>query len=182
MNVAVGSKNPVKIEAVRQAFQMVWPNIQFDIIGVEVSSGISDQPMSSDEAIRGAETRARNALAQSGADYGVGMEGGFQRIGNHGFSMGWMVVVDRNGSVGIGSSLHTLTPPQMAALLEQGMELGAVDDKMFGRTNSKQDEGFIGLMTNGLITRTTAYRDGVIAALSRFLHYELFIVPTIRNS
>ncbi|MDD5110678.1 MAG: inosine/xanthosine triphosphatase [Patescibacteria group bacterium] len=174
MKVVVGSKNPVKIEAVRLAFQTVWPKTNWNVSGIDVASGVSHQPMSSDEAIRGAENRARNAMAQADADYGVGMEGGFQRVGEHGFSMGWTVVADRRGNTGIGASLHTLMPPQMVGMLESGMELGAVDDKMFGRTNSKQGEGFIGLMTNGLITRTTAYRDGVIAALSRFLHLELF--------
>lgn len=181
MNVAVGSKNPVKIEAVRQAFQTVWPKVNWNVTGIDVASGVSHQPMSSDEAIRGAKNRAHNALAHADADYGVGMEGCFQRIGNHGFSTGWMVVVDRQGNTGVSSSFHTLTPPQMVEMLESGMELGAVDDKVFGRTNSKQGEGFIGLMTNGAITRTTAYRDGVIAALSRFLHSELFNTPVIRN-
>jgi|SRR3989338_3197801 len=174
MNVAVGSKNPIKIEAVRLAFKTVWPKIAWNVVGIEVASGVSHQPMSSAEAIHGAGTRARSALALSEADYSVGMEGGFQRIGEHGFSMGWTVVKDRQGNIGIGASLHTLLPPQMVAMIENGMELGTVDDKIFGRTNSKQTEGFIGLMTNGLITRTTAYRDGVIAALSRFLHAELF--------
>lgn len=52
--VAVGSTNPVKIEASKLAFEAVWPKRVFEVEGVSVSSGVSDQPMSDQESITGA--------------------------------------------------------------------------------------------------------------------------------
>ncbi|MGH7203614.1 MAG: DUF84 family protein [Candidatus Levyibacteriota bacterium] len=51
--VAVGSENPVKIAAVKEAFEKVFPEQQFQIKGVAVQSGVSDQPMNDEESIKG---------------------------------------------------------------------------------------------------------------------------------
>ena len=49
-----------------------------------------------------------------------------------------------------------------------------MNDKLFGVENSKHGDGHFGLLTNGAITRTSGYRDGVIAALARFIKPEVF--------
>jgi len=174
MKVAVGSKNPVKINAVRQAFESVWPDKSWEFKGIEVNSGIPDQPMSDLESIKGATNRAKRAIAKLKADYGVGLEGGLQEIGEHWFDCGWMVVVDKKGVTGIGSTAKILTPERFMKLINQGMELGHVNDKIFGKENSKQGTGHFGLMTDNHITREHGYRDGMIMALVRFIKPEVF--------
>ena len=174
MNIAVGSLNPVKVEAVRAAFTLVWPKLTLNVAGLQVTSGVSNQPMSDRESIKGARARAQKVLKLTSADYGVGLEGGIQKIGPSWFDCGWVVVVNRAHLEGIGSTARIITPPKMVALLEKGMELGDVVDHFFKTSNAKQGDGHFGLMTNHLITRTSGYRDGVIMALVRFMHPELF--------
>lgn len=174
MNIAVGSTNPVKIEAVRLAFEKVWPDITWNVSGLEVSSDISKQPMSDIESITGARNRANAVLHQNDTDYGVGIEGGIEKIGEHWFDCGWIVVIDKHGTEGIGSSLRLMVPRSMVQSIQAGKELGEVIDEVFGRTNAKQAEGHFGLMTNSVITRTSGYVDGIVAALARFIHPQLF--------
>lgn len=174
MKVAVGSENPVKIEAVKEAFKKVWPKNKLEIVGVKVSSGVSDQPMSDKEAIKGATNRARRALKSTGADFGVGLEGGVNKIGSRWFDCGWMVVTDKKGRIGIGSGTRIETPEKIMKLLREGRELGTANDILFGTKNSKQGQGHFGLMTNGILTRKSEYVTGIISALSRFLHPEIF--------
>lgn len=174
MKITVGSENPVKIEAVRSAFKLVWPDGQWEITGIKASSGVSDQPMSDEESIRGAKNRAKEALRVPGTDFGVGLEGGIQKIGEDYFDCGWVVVADRQGNEGIGSTARIITPPKMMAMVEKGTELGTVDDIIFNKTNSKQADGHFGIMTNNVVTRAQAYRDGIVMALARFLHPEVF--------
>lgn len=174
MKVAVGSKNPVKIEAVRLAFAAIWPEEEWTVEGIEVSSGVSDQPMSDAEAIEGARNRARHALEKTNADYGVGLEGGLHQIGEQHFDCGWVAVRDKKGNEGIGSTVRVATPPRIVEMIMQGIELGTASDIAFKRNNIKQQEGFFGMMTKNVITRTDGYRDGVIVALSRFIHPHLF--------
>lgn len=174
MKVAIGSKNPVKIEAVKEAFGKVWPDQDFEFIGIEVPSGVPDQPMSDEESIKGATTRANNDLDRLNADFGIGLEGGLQKIGERWFDCGWIVVINNEGGVGVGSSLRLEAPVKMMELINQGMELGKVNDILFKKENSKHSQGHFGLMTNNAVTRKEGYRDGIIAALAAFIYPELF--------
>jgi inosine/xanthosine triphosphatase len=174
MKVAIGSKNPVKIASVQDAFELVWPDPIFDFEGIDVASGVSDQPMTDVESIKGATNRAQRALDALQADYGVGLEGGIQQIGDEYFDCGWIVVLDKQGKKGIGSSIRMIVPPKMIRLIKEGEELGTVVDMVFGTQNSKHAGGHFGLMTNNAVTRLSGYRDGIISALAVFIHPEVF--------
>ena len=54
------------------------------------------------------------------------------------------------------------------------IELGVVDDILFKTKDSKKKEGHFGLMTNNKLNRKLAYQHGVISALIRFIHPNLF--------
>jgi inosine/xanthosine triphosphatase len=174
MKVAVGSKNPTKINAVKIAFETVFPGEEIIVEGVSVPSGVSDQPMSDKEAIRGARNRAKRSMKKIKADFGVGLEGGMQKVNKEWFTSGWAVVINREGIIGIGSSISMIIPPKLLELILDGKELGHANDIVFKQTNSKHASGHFGIMTNDAITRTNAYRDGVFSALGRFLHPEVF--------
>jgi len=174
MKVAVGSQNPVKINAVTHAFKLVWPEKKLEVVGIKVSSGVSNQPMSDKESIKGATSRAKRSLKEAKADFGVGLEGGLQNIGKSWFDCGWCVVIDKKGNIGIGSSARMQTPEKIMSLIRKGKELGEANDILFKTKNSKQAEGHFGLMTKGIVTRTDAYKDSIVFALSRFIHPRLF--------
>ncbi len=174
MKVAVGSTNPVKINAAKQAFKKVWPKKIWEIVGVEVESGVSNQPMSDEESIKGATNRAKRALKTTSADFGVGLEGGIHKTNGMWFDTGWAVVVDKKGTLGIGTSIRMQSPPAMMKYVKKGMELGDIDDMLFGKKNTKHKQGHFGLMSKGALLREEAYQHGVISALTRFIHPKLF--------
>jgi non-canonical (house-cleaning) NTP pyrophosphatase len=66
------------------------------------------------------------------------------------------------------------TPPKVMRLIRKGIELGVADDMIFKTKNSKHSGGHFGLMTDNAVTRSAMYRDGVISALSRFIHPEVY--------
>ena len=174
MLVAVGSRNPVKVAAAATGFAAVWPDRDLTVTGCDVDSGISAQPMSNAETILGARNRASSARLQASADYGVGIESGLEQIDGTWFSTGWIVIVDSGAREGISCSLLRPVPVPSMELVLQGMELGAANDQVFGKTNSKQATGLIGLLTNDVLTREGVFRDAVISALARFLLPGLF--------
>ena len=61
MRVIVASQNPVKIKAVQDAYATFLPELPVETVGVQVASGVADQPMSDDETLQGAWQRASNA-------------------------------------------------------------------------------------------------------------------------
>ena len=173
-HVAVGSKNPVKIAAVRAVLSRVAPGASAE--GHAVASQVPDQPWGDEETIRGARTRARAALAaDAAATMGVGIEGGVvAHDDGRVWSNAWAVVVDRDGREGVGGSLAMPLPPGVARLLRDGMELGHAIDAVAGTENVKHKEGAVGILTRGLVTRQGAYEVLLTYALAPWLAAELW--------
>jgi len=170
LRIIVASKNPVKIEAARQGFAKAFPDAELDLSGVSVPSGVSDQPMTDDETLLGARNRAQNARSvRRGADYWVGIEGGIHTIDGSLMAFAWVVVLSEEKS-GRGRTGTFTLPEEVATLVREGMELGHADDVVFGRDNSKQQNGSVGLLTNDIIDRTSFYVEAVVLALVPFLH------------
>ncbi len=171
MKVLVGSKNPVKIGAVRKAFGNYFHN--FEVEGVEVNLDIPDQPVG-DETFRGAERRARYLFEHFEADFFVGIEGGIYKISGTWYSFGAVCIVDRHGRVGRGVSPMFTLPDFIITRLLKGEELGVVMDELLNDHNTKQKFGAIGHLSRGIINRENLYVSGVIMALIPFLNKDWY--------
>jgi len=173
--VIVASANPVKLRAAEAGFRKTFIGETFEVEGVAAESGVGHQPMSDEETLRGARNRAQHAQSlQPGADYWIGLEGGvYEREGTL-EAFAWIVVLSRT----LRGEARTATfelPPKVARPVHQGMELGHADDQVFGRTNSKQTNGAVGLLTRDLITRATYYEHAVVLALIPFVNPDLYV-------
>ena len=173
VKIVVASKNPVKIEAVRDGLRPFLKD-EFEITGVSVNSGVSDQPMTDAETLTGARNRVRQAqLEFPGAAYYIGLEGGVEEMASGLMAFAWMVI--SNGvKTGQARTASFFLPPQVAELVHEGMELGHADDVVFAQSNSKQQNGAVGLLTHDVITRTSLYRPAVQMAFIPFLNPELY--------
>ena len=172
--VIVASKNPVKLDAVEAGFKKMFPSESFDITGISVPFGVSDQPMSDEEAYQGALNRISNVATQSKADYWVGIEGGLEEKNNEIESFAWVIIQSREGRYGKGRTSTFFLPKRVAELIREGKELGEASDEVFQEDNSKQKQGTIGLLTDNNIDRTKYYIEPVIIALIPFKHPDLF--------
>jgi inosine/xanthosine triphosphatase len=173
--IGVGSTNPVKIGAVLDGFVRMFPGIEFSVRGCPAESGVSAQPMSDAETLEGATRRANNArILDVGADYWVGVEGGCEARFGEVLTFAWIVVIARNSdAVGKGRTGAFCLPSDVADLVLQGIELGDADDRVFGRRNSKQENGAVGLLTGDVMDRRSYYESAVILALIPFKNRDL---------
>ncbi|MDE1970420.1 MAG: inosine/xanthosine triphosphatase [Patescibacteria group bacterium] len=174
-HIIITSKNPVKIHAACDAFKKMFPGESHTVQEVSVRSDVSAQPMSDEETFRGAVNRVQNAVKfHPGADFWVGMEGGVDTHQEHLSSFAWIVVRSKEGKWGKGKTGTFILPTQVASLVRAGTELGDADDIVFGNTNSKQQNGAIGLLTDNLIDRTHFYSSATICALIPFKKPHLY--------
>ncbi|MEX2028522.1 MAG: inosine/xanthosine triphosphatase [Candidatus Curtissbacteria bacterium] len=175
MIVAIGSKNPAKIKAARIGFEKVFPGEKIEIVGIDAKSGISNQPMSDKQSIRGAVNRAKRALrGVKDADFGVGMEGGIHKIGKKWFESGWIAVVDKTGKVGLGTSARWEMSQKVIGKLDGGNELAHIFQEIAQVENAKDEGGVMGLVTRNVLPRDLAYSHGVIFALAPFFSDPIF--------
>lgn len=173
--VIVASTNPVKINTTEIGFKKMFPEINFSFEGVAAESGVSAQPMSEEETLRGATNRAENAKGIApNADYWVGIEGGLEEINSGTEAFAWVVVISKDGLIGRGKTGSYFLPEKIVELIKEGKELGEADDIVFGRVNSKQSNGSVGILTGDVLTRTTYYEPAVILALIPFKNPDLY--------
>ncbi|MBT8055065.1 MAG: inosine/xanthosine triphosphatase [Xanthomonadales bacterium] len=170
MKIVVASHNPVKIRAAEQAFALQFPGLPHDVMPASVASGVSDQPRSDDETRNGARNRALNACeSMPGADYWVGLEGGIDSIDGDLMAFAWMAVLGPDGRIGEARTVTLPLPRAVKRLVDQGMELGDANDRVFATVNSKHQGGAFGLLTNGLYTREGVYTEALVVALVPFV-------------
>lgn len=172
MKIAVGSTNPVKVAAVRATVARVWPTAVVE--AVDAPSGVSHMPMTDAETRRGAENRARAALAALDADLGIGLEGGVNPEAGGLMLMGWVAAVDRNGRIGVGGAARLPLPNHIARRVLAGEELGPVMDAVLGETDVRRKGGAVGALTAGLVLRQETFAIGVAYALAPFVAPELY--------
>lgn len=167
--IIIASKNPVKIEAAQAGFHRMFKNQSFVFEGISVPSEVRDQPMSNKETLDGARNRAKNAKDQfPNAEYWVGIEGGIHEddFGMQAFA--WIVIQSNDRSNQAQTAVFYVPEP-IAKMVREGVELGEADDQYFGRSNSKQKDGAVGILTNGEIDRKAYYEHAMIMALIPFI-------------
>ncbi|WP_276496335.1 inosine/xanthosine triphosphatase [Pontibacter litorisediminis] len=175
--VVIASKNPVKINAALDGLQRMFPEAEFVPEPASVPSGVADQPMTEQETLQGALNRVANAKAlQPDADFWVGLEGGVEVIGGDLATFAWVVVQDRE-QTGKARSGTFFLPQKVRKLVEQGVELGEANDRIFSHSNSKQKGGAIGILTHNVVDRRELYEQAVVLALVPFRNRDLYLNP-----
>jgi inosine/xanthosine triphosphatase len=170
--VVVGSTNPAKLEPVRRVFGEVFPNLE--IRGLEVPSGVRDQPIGYEETVLGASNRAKAALATEGATWGLGLEAGVEFNPHGAWLFNVAVILRLDGRMGMARGGSVLLPPTVGERVKQGEELGPVMDDLVGKKDTKKGSGAVGILTLSRVERMEFWRHTLELALPPFLRPELY--------
>src|ERR1700730_9363617 len=187
IQIAVGSTRRPKLTAVNEAIldfgPVLAPGVEFEVIGVEVESGVGHTPASRVELMLGARQRAESLvrLARENAEswrYFVGLEGGLDVIEEEGgrrvLLESWAYVSDgREGHYGRSGGVEV--PDALAReVLEKGVELSVAIDSFAGAVGIRDAQGAWGVLSSGLISRTEAFRIAVVAAFAPFYNAKMY--------
>lgn len=170
--IVVGSTNPVKIGAVRDALGKLFPKAEFG--GIEVGSGVAAQPKSDEETMQGARNRARRVLRKTKADIAIGLEGGVIETSEGMMNTVWCCLLTREGVMSLGGGSHFLLPKRLAKGIGEGREMAEVLDEMSGEKDVRSRQGAIGFLTKNLVTRRAEYAHLVRLAMVKLQRPELY--------
>jgi inosine/xanthosine triphosphatase len=167
--IRVGSLNPVKLRAIRAVMAVPFSGAEF--VPVAVESGVSVQPLGLEETLRGAKNRARAAFVLSGTcDLAVALESGLipvpETATGHMNLTACAIFDGREMYLGLGPAFEL--PGEVTRLVvEDGLELdpavrraGLTDNARIG-----YDQGIIGVLSRGRVTREDYSRPAVSMAL-----------------
>lgn len=173
LKLCVASQNPVKINAAKEALQLVFPGADVESVGVNAPSLVAEQPMTEDETREGAENRLDFILKHHSCDFAMAMEGGVDKF-SFGAATFAYVAIGHGDKQSIGRSALLPIPDSVYQSLCNGEELGDVMDQLFNQHNIKQRGGAIGVLTQGLATRQSVYTQALILAMAPFMNPELY--------
>jgi inosine/xanthosine triphosphatase len=211
--VAVGSTRRPKVNAVTEALASIrhlFENSpEFEILGVEVASGVRHTPLTREDLMAGARQRgeALARMARAGRHawkYFVGLEGGFDVIPGLDaipnldavpeldlareaqrrwvFLESWAYVADDSGRGAYGRSGSLLVPEALAQrVVDDGVELSEAIDAFAEGHNIRDAQGAWGILTGNLITRQESFRLAVINAFAPFFNREVYLRPGDRD-
>ena len=168
VRIAAGSTNPAKLRALEIAASSFFERVVIE--GVDVPSGVPDQPWGDDETAQGALNRAERARSARDADLGVGIESGVA-VGPFGrlYVVSWAVAVDRQNASGFGGSERFPLPDESALALNHGRELGPLLDDLVGIPGLARREGAVSLLTGGRRNRIEIMAVAVFHAFAALL-------------
>jgi inosine/xanthosine triphosphatase len=168
MKIIVGSKNPVKVEAVEEMIKEYPLFSGAFVFGIETNSGVADQPKSLEETVKGATTRAKEVFKD--CDYSFGLESGLMAVPET--KMGFMdvgVCAIYDGKelyLGLSSAWE---PPQKVAeyMLKEGLDMNQAAFRAGLTQNEKvgSAEGLIGIVTKGRLKRKDYTKESIRTAL-----------------
>ncbi len=168
MKVNVGSANEIKVGAVRETIVNYGMFSGAVVKGVDVPSGVAEQPKTLNELITGAKNRAKNVF--NGCDYSFGLESGLMDVPHTltGCMNVCACVIYDGQRYHLGLSPAFEYPPEAIRLVrEEGLDINQAFHNAGFTDNPKvgNAEGALGILTKGRVTRKDALKLAVQMAL-----------------
>ncbi|MHA1993672.1 MAG: DUF84 family protein [Candidatus Hodarchaeales archaeon] len=177
IKVLVASKNPVKIKATIDAFQLFFRDPIIDSQEVVVPTTNASQPIGEDQTSTHSKLRVIQARENhQGYDYYVGIEGGVVKVDSNNArivvysSIGHELAIETIRGCGIPLPLEWYN----ALTTHKYHELGDLAAQKSGVPDIKKKQGVVGFFSQNYVTRYDVLKQSVIMALVPYLNPSLF--------
>lgn len=172
MKIVVCSKNPIKVQAVKEAFSSHYETFQLESLDMIAYSSVLLQPLTPEKTLESAVNRIIAARKLEKADFFVSLEGGVGRDNYGAFLTAYVCVSNETNSrrISVSGGFRMPIPIKIYQKLEndRSLELGDIMDTITGENNVKQQGGSTAVFTNNRIRRKDVFKQAVIFALVPF--------------
>ncbi|MCX8174443.1 MAG: inosine/xanthosine triphosphatase [Thermoplasmata archaeon] len=169
LTIALGSTNPVKVEATKAVLAKIFPALEMRLYPRSVESGVGEQPFEG-KTVKGARNRALNAIGD--CDYGIGIEAGLfysKPMGRY-FDVQYCAIVDKYGRMTLGHGPGFSYPPEVVEVVKRGRSIEEAFEELYGEKKIGQSIGAIGLLSKGHTDRVQITQQAVLMAFVPRLH------------
>lgn len=128
-----------------------------EIRSIDVPSSVLQQPITSEMTRQGAINRAKEGIKMAKVDYSIGLEGGVTFIDGELYVCNWGALATPAGETFTASGGLIPLPSTFIEPILQGEELATLMEQYTNQRDIRSNEGAIGILTNGLITREQVY-------------------------
>ena len=167
--IGIGSTNPVKIQAVKNALG----HEKIKVVPCAALSGVRPQPLSDEETLRGAVNRAKDCLKKTTAAVAIGLEAGITWLQNQLYLSHWGALVDRKQNTYFTNGPLILLPEDFRKPLFSGQNLEDLMHRSTGIENLGVKEGAIGVFTQNRLNRELMLTQIVHVLMGQYNYYHL---------
>lgn len=177
MKILMGTKNPGKIQGAKSAFEKYFEDVEIE--GISVDSEVGGEPLNK-SIMQGAKNRVKNLKEYAKfnnieADFYIASEAGLTNSFGSGDWMDFNVAVierkDGEQSVGVSSGFK-IPDKYVDEVIDK--DLGVIMNRIFQDTNLSREDGGIGRLTHGEITRIDLTKQAFIMALLKFINDDIW--------
>lgn len=189
MIIFVGSTNPVKINAVKQVFSIIFPKKNITVNSLDISSEVSNQPIELNNVVKGAVKRAQNAMNKAKKIFPTYFENEDEDIFSIGIEAGlvsipftisgyldyqFCAIIDKTGKSSIGSNSGWEYPGEVinSIINNRDLEIADIMTKISGDNEIKYRGGAIGYYSKGYLKREELTRQGIFMALIPWINQD----------
>jgi len=181
LQIAVGSKNPVKLRATRNVLRSLVGRVR--VKGIRVEKPFA-QPLDQAQIIEGATSRAEQALKAGSYDFGVGIEAGLApapRTRSGFVDVQWCAIFDREGNLTLGHGSGFEYPLEVTEeVIVHKREVSEAMGRLSGIKRIGQRMGAIGYLSRGRLNRTRLTEQAVFMAMLPRIKASLYGLPKLR--
>lgn len=166
--IAIGSTNPIKIQAVKNALN----NEDIRVVSCSALSKVRPQPLSNEETLQGAINRAKDCLDKTKSTFAIGLEAGVVFLQNQVYLCHWGVIIDRNQNSYFTNGPLILLPTEFHKPLLDGQNLEDIMHHSTGIESLGAKEGAIGVFTQNRLNREQVLTEMVKALIGQYRYYQ----------
>lgn len=181
MNIAVGSKNETKIQAVQDALAL-YPDVfrHPNVVGVDANVEEFGHPTSIQKTVAGAIRRAKAVFKD--CDFSFGLEGGLLKVpqSRSGYMETSACAIYDGKEIFLGLAPAFEWPKRVTDLIVRGEADASQAFKQLGLTQKEklgaEKGGISGVLTKGRLTREVFMKHSIMMALIQIEHHDLYQV------
>ncbi len=160
--VILGSKNPVKYKAVKNAFSKIYNSCIVDCVDI---SNMLSQPFEN-AVIKGAIERALR-VRNDAYHFNVGIEAGlvYNKITEKYYGIEYCAIVDAGGRITTGHGPGFCYPEEVISIVKQGYSVEQAFEQITNIKNIGENTGAVGYMSKQIFTREQITENAVFMAL-----------------
>jgi non-canonical (house-cleaning) NTP pyrophosphatase len=170
--IIVGTTSEPKVKYLKEVLKEL--KIQAQIFPVQVQSGVSEQPNTTEETERGSINRAARLVEKvSNADFSIGIEVGYHRNKNAEYEMFcWVTIIGKDGYQISSQSHKFLMPKYYQEILEKDLP---VNEHLDGFLKNKKGSSVIKKYIDEIVRHRKPFIENALKnALLRYLNREDF--------
>lgn len=174
--ILLGTTSQSKLDIVKSILHS-----DYEIVPVDVESGITDQPLDQNTTVEGAVNRAKNAVGSSGSlqeyEFSIGLEGGLEKINNLYYLVCVVALVDPKGDIYMGISNKLPLPKEVSGRIEKGEQFGVAIREFMKNIQNNSSNNSTQLIEHiqELIDRKKSFSMALNTALFTFNFKEEFV-------